>query len=155
MKIEYWCLGKTDESYLEEGIQKYIKKLKPYLSFQYREIPASKAKNANADQHRSNEKEEILKLLKASDVLILLDEKGEYLGSEKFAAWMQKKFNSTSGNIIFLSGGAYGFHEEIYKRSNAQLALSEMTFTHQMVRLVFLEQLYRAMTILKGEPYHH
>ena len=155
MKVEYWCIGKTDDSYLEEGSAIYIKKLKPYLSFQYRELPASKAKNANADTHRANEKEEIFKLLKSTDILILLDEKGELHSSEKFAVWMQKKFNATQGNIIFLSGGAYGFHEEVYKRANAQLALSEMTFTHQMVRLIFLEQLYRCMTILKGEPYHH
>ena len=155
MKVSYWCIGKTDDAYLKEGTAIYLKKLMPYLSFQYLELSASKLKNGVAEMHRSFEKDEVLKILKPNDLLILLDEKGELMSSEKFAQWMQKKFNVAQGNIVFLSGGAYGFHEELYKRSIAKLALSEMTFTHQMVRLIFLEQLYRCMTILRKEPYHH
>jgi 23S rRNA (pseudouridine1915-N3)-methyltransferase len=155
MKVEFWCISKTDEPYIREGLGIYVKKLQPYLSFQYREIIPPKTKKSGAEQHQLMEKEEIFRLLKPADMLILLDEKGEQFNSTGFAAFMQKKFNATTGNIIFLAGGAYGFHKETYERANSLLALSGMTFTHQMVRLIFLEQLYRAMTILRNEPYHH
>lgn len=156
MKVEFWCIGKTDETYLLEGINKYSKRLANYLSFEYKEFSFAKSKKATTPaQHKEAEKEELLKLLKPNDFLVLLDERGKNFTSVAFADFLQKKFNEVSGNMIFLIGGAYGFHEEIYKRANTQIALSAMTFTHQMVRLIFLEQLYRAMTILRNEPYHH
>lgn len=156
MKVEFWCIGKTDETYLMEGINKYSKRLSNYLSFEYKEFSFARSKKATTPtQHKEAEKEELLKLLKPTDFLVLLDERGKTFTSITFADFLQKKFNEVSGNMIFLIGGAYGFHEEIYKRANAQIALSAMTFTHQMVRLIFLEQLYRAMTILRNEPYHH
>jgi 23S rRNA (pseudouridine1915-N3)-methyltransferase len=156
MKVEFWCIGKTDETYLLEGINKYSKRLTNYLSFEYKEFSFARSKKAATPiQHKEAEKEELLKILKPTDFLVLLDERGKTFTSVTFADFLQKKFNEVSGNMIFLIGGAYGFHDEIYKRANAQIALSAMTFTHQMVRLIFLEQLYRAMTILRNEPYHH
>ena len=156
MKVAFWNIGRTDEAYLNDGIQQYIKRLGNYLTFEYREliIPKSK-KTASADNHRIAERDEILKLLKANDCLVLLDDKGRKFSSEDFAIWLQKMFNEVAGNLIFLSGGPFGFHEDIYKRAQLKLSLSDMTFTHQMVRLIFLEQLYRGMTILRNEPYHH
>ena len=156
MKIEFWCTGKTDETYLNEGVQKYCKRLINYIPFDYKELILPKStKTAVPDLVREEEKKDVLKRLKPGDFLVLLDDRGKGFASEKFAAFLQKKFNDAPKNIIFLSGGAYGFHEEILARADFKLSLSEMTFTHQMVRLIFLEQLYRAMTILRNEPYHH
>ena len=154
MKTEFWCIGKTEDSYIKEGLGIYQKRLGNYLSFSYKEIIAV-TKNATAELQKDAEKNAIIKLLKATDFLVLLDEKGTTFSSIGFADFLQKKFNSVSGSIIFLVGGAYGVHEEVYERAQAKIALSEMTFTHQMVRLIFLEQLYRALTILRNEPYHH
>ena len=156
MKVAFWCIGKTEETYLIEGIQKYTKRLSNYLSFEYKEIHIRQAqKIPTPAQHKQTERDELLKLIKPTDFLVLLDEAGKEFTSVGFADFMQKKFNEVSSNIIFLIGGAYGFHEDIYARANQKIALSQMTFTHQMVRLIFLEQLYRAMTILRNEPYHH
>ncbi len=156
MKISFWCIGKTEESYLLEGINKYNKRLSNYLSFEYKEIHIRQsAKMVTPAQHKQTERDELLKLIKPTDFLILLDEAGKEFTSVKFAEFLQKKFNEVAANMIFLIGGAYGFHHDIYARANANIALSQMTFTHQMVRLIFLEQLYRAMTILRNEPYHH
>ena len=156
MKVAFWCIGKTEDAYIAEGFAVYQKRIINYLNFEYRELQPSRGKKPlNSISHQDNEKDEILKLLKPNETLILLDEKGKEFNSVAFSGFMQKNFNESSGSIIFLSGGAYGFHEEIYKRANHIISLSKMTFTHQMVRLIFIEQLYRAMTILKGEPYHH
>ncbi|MCX6352575.1 MAG: 23S rRNA (pseudouridine(1915)-N(3))-methyltransferase RlmH [Bacteroidetes bacterium] len=154
MKTELWCVGKTEDSYIKEGMGVYQKRLGNYLTFGCKEIIVA-TKNTTAELQKEAEKNAIIKLLKPTDFLILLDEKGSTPSSKGFADFLQKKFNSLSGNMIFLVGGAYGFHDEIYERAQAKIALSEMTFTHQMVRLIFLEQLYRAMTILRNEPYHH
>lgn len=155
MKVHLWCIGKTEERYITEGLKDYVKRLSHYIPFEYKEIPAGKIKKASAEQHKASERDDILKLLKPEDYLVLLDERGKLYSSTQFAEFIQLRFNSINGNLVFLIGGAYGFHEDIYARANARLSLSPMTFTHQMVRLIFIEQLYRGMTILRNEPYHH
>lgn len=155
MKISCWAIAATDEAYLRTGIEQYKQRLAHYLSFEYRELEFKSKKAQSPEEHRSIEKAELLKLLKPSDYLVLLDDKGKEFASSGFAAWLQQKFNEPTGNIIFLIGGPYGFSQEIYQRANMQLSLSKLTFTHQMARLIFLEQLYRAMTILRNEKYHH
>ena|SRR6185503_791823 len=151
MKVGFWCIGKTNDPYIKEGFDVYRKRLTNYLNFEYLEIIPPKNKKSGIE----TERDEILKILKPNDVLILLDEKGKEFDSVGFSVFLQKKFNETNGSLIFLAGGAYGFHNDIYTRASDTIALSKMTFTHQMVRLIFIEQLYRAMTILKGEKYHH
>ncbi|MDQ3072605.1 MAG: 23S rRNA (pseudouridine(1915)-N(3))-methyltransferase RlmH [Bacteroidota bacterium] len=156
MKVSFIAIGKTDETYLREGISQYVKRLVHYLTFEYIELPLPKVKaGASSTQKQEAEKTELLKLLKLNDFLVLLDDKGKTHTSMQFAKFIQQRFNDVPGNLVFLVGGAFGFHKEIYERANAQLSLSSLTFTHQMVRLIFLEQLYRAMTILRNEPYHH
>jgi 23S rRNA (pseudouridine1915-N3)-methyltransferase len=151
VKVFCWALSPTTESYLKEGIRQYATRLPHYIAFEYQEIVVRKK---TADM-REAEKNEIMKLLKPGDFLVLLDENGNEMNSTSFANWLQGRFNDTSGNIIFLTGGAYGFHQELVNRANYKLSLSQLTFTHQMVRLFFLEQLYRAMTIMRNEKYHH
>ncbi len=156
MKIELWGIGKTTEDYLKTGIQTYQNRLKHYLSFDIEIIPnIKKRKNLNFEQIKTKEGELILEKLQKSDFLILLDDKGKSFTSEQFAKHIDKLMAQGHRRVIFLIGGAYGFSEAIYKRSNAKISLSAMTFSHQMVRLFFVEQLYRAFTILKNEPYHH
>lgn len=150
-----WAISPTDEDYLKTGISIYHRRLSHYLNFDYREFTFKSGKTFSAEDHREAEKNEILKQLRPADFLILLDEKGKEYTSLEFAAYLDKKFIEISGNMIFLTGGPYGFHPEIYRRANQMLSLSKMTFTHQMARLFFLEQLYRAMTILRNEKYHH
>jgi 23S rRNA (pseudouridine1915-N3)-methyltransferase len=155
MKTAFWCIGATDKPYLRQGIDEYVKRLSNYLSFEYKEVTPKAPKTASPEQLKIVEKDAVLKLLDRSDFLVILDENGPEYSSEKFAEFLQKRFNSVSGSLVFLAGGAYGFDDEILARANAKLSLSKLTFTHQMVRLIFLEQLYRAMTILRNEPYHH
>lgn len=156
MKLELWLIGKTNEKYLSEGIALYEKRLKRYLPFQIEIIPDVKnAKNLPSTQLKIKEGELIHKRIKNEDFLILLDEKGDSLSSRDFANYLEKKLANSRKRIIFLVGGAFGFSKEIYSRANAKLSLSKMTFSHQMIRLFFLEQLYRAMTILRNEPYHN
>ena len=156
MKVELWMVGKTNFGYLKEGIELYEKRLKHYLSLELKVIPDLKnSKNLKADQFRRKEGDTILQKLQKDDFLILLDEKGKEYSSVSFSKFMEDHFLSSKKRIVFLIGGAFGFSKEIYERSNSKIALSKMTFSHQMVRLFFLEQLYRAMTISKGEPYHN
>ena len=156
MKVELWMVGKTNFDYLKEGIELYEKRLKHYLSFELNFIPDLKnSKNFSADQIKQKEGTLILQKLQKDDFLILLDEKGKETDSEGFAQFMEKQFLSSKKRIIFQIGGAFGFSKEVYDRSNYKMALSKMTFSHQMVRLFFVEQLYRAMTITRGEPYHN
>ena len=156
MKVELWMIGKTNFDYLKEGIHLYEKRLKHYLSFSLNVIPDIKnTKNLNPEQIKQKEGILIIQKLQKDDFLILLDEKGKEFNSLAFAQNMEKHFLSSKKRIIFLIGGAFGFSKEVYERSNNKMALSKMTFSHQMVRLFFLEQLYRAMTIIRGEPYHN
>ncbi len=156
MKVEFWVVGKTQFKYLEEGMNIYEKRLRKYVPFQTVVLPDIKnAKNLTPDLLKNKEGEIILSKLEKNDLLILLDEKGKTFTSEKFALWMEKQLQHSARKVVFLIGGAYGFSEEIYERAQQKVALSAMTFSHQMVRLFFIEQFYRALTILKNEPYHH
>ncbi|EOR94660.1 LSU m3Psi1915 methyltransferase RlmH [Arcticibacter svalbardensis MN12-7] len=156
MKITFLVVGKTEDSYINEGINKYLKRLKHYVKFELVEIPELKnTKNLREDQQKAKEAELILKALSQSDHVILLDEKGDELTSSQFAQFVNKKMIGGIQNLVFIVGGPYGFDESIYKLAQGKTSLSRMTFSHQMVRLFFVEQLYRTFTILKGEPYHH
>lgn len=156
MKITLLVVGKTDEKTLQELIDKYITRLKHYVSFSVEVIPDLKnSKNLSEVKQKQAEGVEILKRISASDQLILLDENGKQFSSENFAIYLQKKMNSGFKKLVFVIGGPYGFSNEVYQRANGKLSLSKMTFSHQMVRLFFMEQLYRGFTILRNEPYHH
>ncbi|MFL5763303.1 MAG: 23S rRNA (pseudouridine(1915)-N(3))-methyltransferase RlmH [Bacteroidia bacterium] len=156
MKIILILNGKTEDDYIIKGFAVYEQRLKRYLGFETVVIPALKnTKALSIDQQKQKEGELILKSLQSSDRLILLDENGKEYDSAGFADFIQAQMNSGIKNLVFVVGGPYGFSEAVHKRANGKLSLSKMTFSHQMVRLFFAEQLYRAMTILKGEPYHH
>ncbi|MES2873978.1 MAG: 23S rRNA (pseudouridine(1915)-N(3))-methyltransferase RlmH [Bacteroidota bacterium] len=156
MKITLLTIGKTEDKYLLDGIEVYLKRLKHYIPFKITEIPELKGtKNLSRDQQKSKEAELIFKNINNTDHVILLDENGQDLSSKQFSAFLNKKMVGGQQHVVFVIGGPYGFSEEIYTRSNEKISLSRMTFSHQMIRLFFIEQLYRAYTILKGEPYHH
>jgi len=156
MKITFICIGKTGKSFLEAGEQEYLGRLRHYVKLERIEISDLKnAKKLTIDQIKKLEGEEILSKIGTSDELVLLDEHGKHYTSIQFADFFQKKFNQGGKGITFVVGGAYGFSEEVYQRSNGKISLSSMTFSHQMIRMIFFEQVYRAFTILKGEPYHH
>lgn len=156
MKITLLTIGKTEDKYLLEGIEIYLKRLKHYISFRILEIPELKGtKSLSQAQQKSKEAELILKNINNTDYVILLDENGQEVSSMQFSAFLNKKMVGGQQHLVFIVGGPYGFSNEIYKRSNEKVSLSKMTFSHQMIRLFFTEQLYRAYTILKGEPYHH
>ena len=156
MKITLLIVGKTEDAYLKEGIDKYLKRLKYYTKFEVVEIAELKnTKSLSEEQQKTKEADLILKKLSPLDHVILLDEKGIELSSTQFAAYIDKKALGSVANLIFIVGGPYGFDQAVYERANDKLSLSRMTFSHQMVRLFFAEQLYRAFTIIKGEPYHH
>lgn len=156
MKIELWQIGKTNEKYLEEGIAIYQKRLKHYISFEIRTLPDIK-NGGKLPKNKLKEKEGelILKHLKKEDFLILLDEKGKQFSSTQFSEFLEKKMLLSHKRIILQIGGAFGFSDAIYQRANTLFALSKMTFSHQMIRLFFVEQLYRAMTIIRNESYHN
>jgi 23S rRNA (pseudouridine1915-N3)-methyltransferase len=156
MKIVLLTIGKTSEKYLIEGIAQYQKRLKHYTQFEMLEILNIKnAKNFSNAELMKKEGELILKQLLNSDHLVLLDDKGKDFTSTKFAEKLQSWMLSGKKRLVFVVGGAYGFSEDIYARGNEKLSLSKMTFSHQMVRLFFVEQIYRGYTILNNEPYHH
>ena len=156
MKITLLTVGKTDDAYIKEGIDKYLKRLKHYIKFEITELPELKnTKALSQDQQKAKEADLLFKNLSTTDHVVLLDEQGAELSSQKFADMLNKKMISSVQNLVFIVGGPYGFDDTIYRRANEKLSLSRMTFSHQMVRLFFTEQVYRAFTILKGEPYHH
>lgn len=156
MEIKLILHGKTDEAYLIEGITKYTKRLKHYISFSELLIPALKnTKRLRFQDIKQKEGELLLAKIKSTDTLVLLDEKGRSFSSEEFSDFLQKQMNQSIKSLVFVVGGPYGFSNEIYNRANHKLSLSKMTFSHQMIRLLFVEQIYRAFTILNNEPYHH
>jgi 23S rRNA (pseudouridine1915-N3)-methyltransferase len=156
MKLEFWMIGKTAFSYLEEGMAIYEKRLKRYIPVETRILPDIKnAKNLSPIELKRKEGELILSKINSDDCLILLDERGKVYDSVGFARFLEQQLQSSRKRLVFQIGGAYGFSEAVYQRANYKIALSKMTFSHQMVRLFFLEQLYRGMTILRGEPYHN
>lgn len=156
MNITLIVVGRTVEKYLQTGIEEYEKRLKHYTKFNIEVIAELKnAKNLSTDQIKTTEGELILQKLTTSDHVVLLDENGKLRGSVEYANWLQGVMNRGVKRLVFVVGGAYGFSSEVYSRANEKLSLSPMTFSHQMVRLIFIEQLYRAHTILSGQPYHH
>jgi 23S rRNA (pseudouridine1915-N3)-methyltransferase len=156
MKIKLLAIGKTDSKNLQQLIEEYTKRLGFYVPFSLEIIPDIKnSKNLSEAQQKKVEGDEILKRIDKPDTLILLDENGKTYSSVQFSEYLQKKMNSGLKTLVFVIGGPYGFSEEIYKRANGKVSLSTMTFSHQMVRLFFIEQLYRGFTILRNEPYHH
>jgi 23S rRNA (pseudouridine1915-N3)-methyltransferase len=156
MKALLLLVGKTVDSRIQSLVDDYKERLKHYLPFEVCVIPELKAtKNISFDQQKEKEGELLMKFFQAGDTIVLLDENGKEFKSTEFALWMQKKQNTVSKRLVFVIGGPYGFSPNVYGKANDKISLSRMTFSHQMVRLVFIEQLYRAMTILHGEPYHH
>lgn len=156
LKAELWITGKTSFSYIDEGIDIYEKRLKHYLKFQIQLFPDIRnAKNMSPELLKTKECEQQLHKLEKDDFLILLDERGKNLTSVEFAGFMEKMLVQTQKRLVFVIGGAHGFSQAMYDRAQMQLSLSKMTFSHQMIRLFFVEQLYRAMTIVKGESYHN
>ncbi|MGB7785401.1 MAG: 23S rRNA (pseudouridine(1915)-N(3))-methyltransferase RlmH [Salinimicrobium sp.] len=156
MTIKLLSIGKTDDSALQNLIDTYVNRLGHYNKFEFEVIPDLKrTRNLNFEQQKTMEGKLILEKLQPSDFLVLLDENGKQFSSEGFSEYIQKRLNSGMKQLIFVIGGPYGFSEEVYNRANSKVSLSKMTFSHQMVRLFFVEQLYRAFTILKNEPYHH
>jgi len=156
MKIGLIVIGKTDEIYLQKGLEIFMKRIPHYILFEMKIIPDIKnSKNLSEEQQKEKEGELILQQLLPSDELFLLDDQGMEVNSVEFARFLEKKMLSGIKRLVFVIGGPYGFSENVYLKANGKISLSKMTFSHQMVRLIFAEQLYRAFTILKGEPYHH
>jgi 23S rRNA (pseudouridine1915-N3)-methyltransferase len=156
MNIRLLAIGKTDNKSLQMLIEDYSKRLSFYIKFDLEIIPDIKnAKNLSEAQQKEKEGELILAKLSPTDHLIVLDENGTTFSSVAFSEYLQKKMNAGIKTLVFVIGGPYGFSEEVYKKTQGRISLSAMTFSHQMVRLFVIEQLYRGFTILKNEPYHH
>lgn len=156
MKITLLAVGQTDLTYLKEGIAEYRKRLEHYVSFELKTIaPAKKTGNLPEEVQKKKEGDLILKYISRSKSVVLLDENGMLFTSEKFSGFIQKKMASGLKELVFVIGGPYGFSQEVYEKVMDKISFSKMTFPHHLIRLIFLEQLYRAFTIIKGEPYHH
>ncbi len=156
MKVVLVVIGKTDEPYLRTGIEKFEKRLKHYIPYEMQVIPdLKKTKNLSTNQQKSMEGQLIMQSFRPGDHIVLLDEKGKEYSSVEFAAMFEKRMLAGLKRLVFVIGGPYGFSDEVYAAANGKISLSKMTYSHQMVRLIFAEQVYRAMTILKNEPYHH
>lgn len=156
MKITLLTVGKTDKDWVRQGMDIYVSRLKHYIPFSVVEIPELKNVSAmTKDQIKVREGELILKSIKPTDDMILLDERGKEYTSTELAKVIQDKISYAGKDMVYVIGGAYGFSEAVYQRANSKISLSRMTFSHQMVRAIFVEQIYRAFTIMRGEPYHH
>jgi 23S rRNA (pseudouridine1915-N3)-methyltransferase len=156
MNIELIVVGKTDMKEVSALVDMYSKRINHYAKFSITYLPDLRnTKNLSEPQQKSAEGEMLLKDVTVGDYVVLLDEAGEEMRSVAFAQWLQKRMNSGVRRLVLMIGGPYGFSEAVYARANAKLSLSKMTFSHQIVRAIFTEQLYRAFTIIKGEPYHH
>ncbi|MBG26392.1 MULTISPECIES: 23S rRNA (pseudouridine(1915)-N(3))-methyltransferase RlmH [Croceibacter] len=156
MNIQLYAIGKTDQKLIEELTDIYTKRVSHYINFDFTIIPDIKnTKNLSIEQQKNEEGKLIMKQLETSDFVILLDENGKEFSSVNFSAYLQKRMNTGLKRLVFIIGGPYGFSTEVYSRANSKLSLSKMTFSHQMIRVFFIEQLYRAFTILRNEPYHH
>ena len=155
MKTKLLVVGKTNDKNITKGIDDYVGRVKHYMPFDIEVIPELKnTKSLTQSNQKEMEAEQILKRLQPSDTVVLLDEHGKEYRSREFARWTEK-LQQTARSLVFIIGGPYGFADSVYERSDAKLSLSKMTFSHQMIRLLFVEQIYRACTIIKGEPYHH
>jgi 23S rRNA (pseudouridine1915-N3)-methyltransferase len=156
MKVKLIVVGKTSFDYLKEGESVYENRLIHYTNYERILIPDVKSpKNFSNEELKKKEGEAILAKITNQEYVVLLDERGKNFNSVSFANWINQKINENVSILTFIIGGAYGFSRELYERANQKISLSDMTFSHQLVRVIFLEQLYRAHTIIKGEPYHH
>lgn len=156
MKITLLTVGKTDKDWVRQGLDIYVSRLKHYIPFAIVEIPELKGVSSlTKEQIKTREGELILKNIRPTDDVILLDERGKQHSSVELAKVIQDKISYAGKDIVFVIGGAYGFSDPVYVRASSKISLSRMTFSHQMVRVIFAEQLYRAFTIIRGEPYHH
>lgn len=156
MNIVLLTVGKTEASYWKEALAEYQRRLQHYVPFELQALPEVKnTKNLTMSQQKTQEGVLIRKAMQAGDWFVLLDEQGKEYTSMQFAAYLEKKIQIVSRRLVFVIGGPYGFSDEVYQIASERLSLSKMTFSHQMIRPIFVEQLYRAMTILRGEPYHH
>jgi len=156
MKIALLQTGKTSERYLADGISIFTERIGKYTPFEIITVPESKRIRSMPEQEQKlREGEQQLRFFRNDDYIVILDEKGREYSTMEFSVWLEKSFMLQKKRILFVIGGAWGFSEEVRKRADMNLSLSRLTFSHQMVRLLFLEQLYRAFTIIKGEPYHH
>jgi len=156
MKIKLICIGKTTEAYLKEGIKIYAERIKHFLPFEIVEIQDIKTKNTtNINFIKDKEAEAVQKLINQGDIVILLDENGKEFDSKSFALFIEKNSVQNAKCMVFIIGGAFGFSDKLYQSATHKISLSQMTFTHQMVRLIFAEQLYRGLTIIKNIPYHN
>lgn len=156
MKISLLVIGKTDAGYFVDAIREYENRLGHYIPFEMQVIPDIKnTKSLTESQQKEKEGELILKNLQTGDYIVLLDERGKEFSSLQFSTYIEKKTHTVAKRLVFIIGGPYGFSESIYSKASEKISLSKMTFSHQMIRLIFIEQLYRAMTILNNEPYHH
>lgn len=153
MKVELWTCGAQNMKYLQEGFDTYAQRLNKYFPFRHQHFNAGKAKSP--DERMEKEKNQIEKQLKPGDCLILLDEHGQTFTSDAFAVYLQQLFNRGDQRLIFLAGSSHGFHQALKDKAHTMIALSQMTFNHEHTRLIFMEQLYRAMTLINNEPYHH
>ncbi|NEW82199.1 MAG: 23S rRNA (pseudouridine(1915)-N(3))-methyltransferase RlmH [Mariniphaga sp.] len=156
MKILLLTIGNTDKKYMKEGIDDYVKRLTFYLPFEMKVIPDIKNRSSlSTELQKEKEGQLILNQVSSGDFLILLDEHGTEFSSVEFSRWIEKKMIAGTRQIVFVIGGPYGFSNTVYQRSDIKISMSKMTFSHQMARMIFVEQIYRAMTIIKNEPYHH
>ena len=156
MKIKLLAIGKTDNSNLQQLIEVYQKRLQHYIKFELEVLPDIKnVKNLSIQEQKEKEGILLLKKLQNTDQLVLLDDKGKHFTSIEFSQYLQKKMNSGIKQLVLAIGGPYGFSEAVYQKATGKISLSKMTFSHQMIRLFIVEQLYRGFTILKNEPYHH
>lgn len=156
MKIKLLQIGKTNDEYLLRGIDEYSVRIKNYVPFEIETIPYLKNSNSfSTELVKQKEGELILQKIKKEDILILLDENGKTYSSKGFATFLQQQMNTGNKQLTFLIGGAYGFSSDIYERANGKISLSSMTFSHQIIRIIFIEQLYRGFTIIHHHPYHH
>ena len=156
MRLMLLTVGKTDIAWVREGLEIYVSRIRHYVPFELREIPELKGVSAlSREQIKEREGELVLKQLRPADEVVLLDEHGREYRSVEFADWLGRRAAGSGRDLVFVIGGAYGFSDAVYERADGRLSLSKMTYSHQLVRTIFAEQLYRAFTILRGEPYHH
>ena len=156
MKIELRIIGKTNYEFVDKGMEEFFNRVKKYISFQIKLIPAlKKTKNLNSQQIKEKEGKLICDQIQKGDFLVLLDENGKEFNSVQFADFIEKRMNASTQKLVFQIGGAYGFSDEVYKKAQFKLSLSKMTFSHQLIRLIFAEQLYRAYSIIHRLPYHN
>ena len=156
VKILLLTIGNTDKKFMREGVAEYVKRLSFYIPFEMKVIPDIKNRSSLSEElQKEKEGQLILNQVSSGDFMILLDEHGTEFSSVEFSKWIEKKMIAGMRQVVFVIGGPYGFSETVFQRADAKIALSKLTFSHQMVRMIFVEQLYRAMTIIKNEPYHH